>query len=277
MITFNNINFKPIANYTASNIGTISPISNSKKVSFGNTLNEDTFSCQYPYLKKGNPKDFSRENVVAVYCSSGTNGYDYAKELGKRIAESPQLGGVLTGGTVGLMEAVNRGCQEAGGYSIGVSEKSLEKYQPPNEYLDELHSTPNDDEREKFYNKRAAYTVILPGGPGTLKETFDQIVFLLKDKFFKKPEEREEKFQHQVILLETPETKGYWSELFAWMCKYPKQMSFYDKYLANITVATSIDDAMGKLEKGLDYDALKDKSRFNEETGKVVEDEAVKS
>lgn len=233
-------------------------------------------SKEYPYLKKGNPNDFPRERVVAVYCSSAMNGYDSAYELGKKIAESPSLGGVVTGGTIGLMEAVNRGCKESGGYSIGITEKTFEHCQPPNEYLDELHSTSNDFEREKYYNKRAAYTVILPGGPGTLKEGFNKISLLLKSKFFKTPEGSgitDEKFQHQVILLETPETQGFWSGLYDWLCLHPRQMSFYDKYLAHITVAKDVDDAISKLKKGLDYNPMKDKSRFNEETNTLVESE----
>lgn len=240
-------------------------------ISFGGSVSQDSFDKKYPYLAMGNPDNFPKERVVAVYCSSSKSGYDIAYQLGKRIAESKKLGGVLTGGTVGLMEAVNKGCKDASGYSIGVSEKSLEKYQPPNNYLDELHSTPNDYDRENWYNNRAAYTIVMPGGPGTLRETFNKIVFLLKDKFFKQPEEREFKFQHQVILLETPDTKGFWSELYKWMCEFPRYASFYDNYLAHIKVVRSIDEAMTELEKGLDYDPLEDPTRYNKALNAIVE------
>lgn len=230
-------------------------------------------SKEYPYLKKGNPKDFPRERIVAVYCSSAMIGYECAYELGAKIAQSPMLGGVVTGGTVGLMEAVNKGCKEAGGYSIGITEKTFEYLQPPNKYLDELHSTSNDMEREEYYNKRAAYTIVLPGGPGTLKEGFNKISLLLKIKFFKK--QTSEIFQQQVILLETAETQGFWSELYAWMCKYPRKSSFYDKYLAHITVAKNVDEAIIALKKGLDYNPLNDESKFNKETNTLVELELI--
>lgn len=226
-------------------------------------------SKDFPYLKKGNPNNFPRERTVAIYCSSGMTGYECAYELGARIATSPNLGGVVTGGTVGLMEAVNKGCKEAGGYSIGITEKTFEHLQPPNEYLDELHSTSNDMEREDYYNKRAAYTIVLPGGPGTLKEGFNKISLLLKIKFFNK--QTNGRFQQQVILLETPETQGFWSELYAWMCKFPRQTSFYDRYLAHIVVAKTVDEAIKELEKGLDYNPLDDKTRFDKEANTLVE------
>src|SRR4051812_1172995 len=44
--------------------------------------------------------------------------YNQARELGGRLASAGYA--VITGGGPGAMEAVNRGCQEAGGLSVGL-------------------------------------------------------------------------------------------------------------------------------------------------------------
>jgi len=248
----NNINFKSNSTNTY----------NIRNISFTSDKPVDKFDKKNPYLVKGNPDDFSREKAVAVYCSGSKNGYDNAYDLGKIIAESPKLGGVVTGGTIGLMEAVNKGCYEAGGYSIGISEKTLEAKQPPNEYLHEHHSTPDDAARENWYNKRAAYTVVLAGGPGTLKETVNKMVFILKDKFFKKHEPDSDRFQHMLILVEDKNSRGLWKGFYNWMRKSRDMGFFPPEYIPHIKVVSSNKDALKILEKGLDYDPLKDSKQF---------------
>jgi uncharacterized protein (TIGR00730 family) len=251
------LNFPQINNISVKS----NPIStyNTRNISFAADMPVDKFDKKYPYLVKGNPDDFSREKVVSIYCSSDKIGYDNAYDLGKRIAESPKLGGVLTGGTVGLMEAVNKGCYEAGGYSIGVSEKTLEAQQPPNNYLHEHHSAPDSANRENLYNKRSAYTVVLPGGPGTMAETFNKLVYLLKDKFFKEKEPDSDRFQHMVILVDDKDSKGMWKGLYKWLNDYPVKVGYFSKRsLAHIKVVSSNEEAIKMLEKGIDYDPLKD-------------------
>ena len=59
--------------------------------------------------------------AVTVYGSariiSGDPAYERARDIGRRFAEAGFA--VVTGGGPGIMEAANRGCQEAGGLSIG--------------------------------------------------------------------------------------------------------------------------------------------------------------
>ena len=59
--------------------------------------------------------------------------YQLARELGRAMAEADY--GVMTGGGPGIMEAVNRGAQEAGGLSVGCNIR-LPEEQKPNPYLD---------------------------------------------------------------------------------------------------------------------------------------------
>ncbi len=59
--------------------------------------------------------------------------YKLAREMGKRVSD---IGfNVMTGGGPGIMEAANRGAQEAGGNSIGCN-IVLPEEQDPNPYLD---------------------------------------------------------------------------------------------------------------------------------------------
>ena len=59
--------------------------------------------------------------AVTVYGSArieaGDPAYERARDIGRRLADAGFA--VVTGGGPGIMEAANRGCQEAGGLSIG--------------------------------------------------------------------------------------------------------------------------------------------------------------
>jgi uncharacterized protein (TIGR00725 family) len=54
--------------------------------------------------------------------------YAEARELGKLLAERGHT--VLTGGYIGVMEAVSRGAHEAGGHVIGVTCEDIEVWRP---------------------------------------------------------------------------------------------------------------------------------------------------
>src|SRR5574337_198494 len=75
--------------------------------------------------------------AVTVFGSARTRGddpiYDVARRIGGGLAEAGFA--VITGGGPGIMEAANRGCQEAGGYSVGCLIE-LPHEQGSNPYLD---------------------------------------------------------------------------------------------------------------------------------------------
>ena len=54
--------------------------------------------------------------------------YAEAMELGRLLAQHGHT--VLTGGYIGVMEAVSRGAQEAGGHVIGVTCEEIEAWRP---------------------------------------------------------------------------------------------------------------------------------------------------
>jgi hypothetical protein len=100
----------------------------------------------------------------------GEPAYQEAEELGKLLGEAKHT--VLTGGYIGTMEAVSKGCAEAGGYVIGVTCDEIETWRPvqPNKWVQkELRFTTL---RERLFTLIEACdaAMALPGGVGTLAE-----------------------------------------------------------------------------------------------------------
>ncbi len=58
----------------------------------------------------------------------GSPAYAEAIELGRLLAERGHT--VLTGGYIGVMEAVSRGAKDAGGHVIGVTCEDIEDWRP---------------------------------------------------------------------------------------------------------------------------------------------------
>ena len=96
--------------------------------------------------------------------------YSRARELGGRLAKAGFT--VVTGGGPGVMEAANRGAQEAGGMSIGCNIELL-KEQTPNAYLDRWVTFRHFFVRKVMLVKYSYAFVALPGGFGTLDEVFE--------------------------------------------------------------------------------------------------------
>ena len=96
--------------------------------------------------------------------------YAVGREIGAEIARVGFT--VMTGGGPGLMEAANRGAQEAGGRSVGCNiELPLE--QDPNPYMDLFVEFHYFFVRKVMLSKYSYAFVALPGGFGTLDELFE--------------------------------------------------------------------------------------------------------
>ena len=101
--------------------------------------------------------------------------YALGREIGRRVARTGAT--VMTGGGPGIMEAANRGAQEAGGYSVGCNiELPLE--QRPNPYLDRWVSFRYFFVRKVLLVKYSYAFVFLPGGFGTLDELFEAVTLV---------------------------------------------------------------------------------------------------
>lgn len=105
--------------------------------------------------------------------------YVLARNLGRRLAENGFA--VMTGGGPGIMEAANRGCKEAGGFSIGAN-IVLPKEQKPNAYLDKYVEFEHFFVRKVMLVKMSCAFVTMPGGFGTLDEVFETLTLMQTGK-----------------------------------------------------------------------------------------------
>jgi uncharacterized protein (TIGR00730 family) len=142
--------------------------------------------------------------AVTVFGSArfkeGHRYYELARKMGKLLA----LDGftVLTGGGPGLMEAANRGCFEAGGYSVGAN-IALPHEQAPNPFLNKVVTFYYFFVRKIMLVKYSYAYVILPGGFGTLDEMTEALTLIQTGKLYDFP----------VILV----GKDYWKGFTDWV------------------------------------------------------------
>lgn len=109
---------------------------------------------------------------VTVFGGSQPDERDYqqALRLGTLLGAAGYT--VLTGGYIGVMEAVSRGTAEAGGHVIGVTCDEIEAWRKvrPNAWVKEEMRYPTLRLRLNALIDECDAALALPGGPGTLAE-----------------------------------------------------------------------------------------------------------
>ncbi|MCC6721246.1 MAG: TIGR00730 family Rossman fold protein [Bacteroidia bacterium] len=132
----------------------------------------------------------------------GTKYYSLANEIAEMFSRAGL--GVITGGGPGIMEAANKGANEAGGKSVGLN-INLPFEQFPNHYIDydKLIQFKFFFVRKVMFMKYAQGFVVLPGGFGTLDELFEALTLVQTRKVEKFP----------IILV----GKDFWNGLIDWI------------------------------------------------------------
>jgi uncharacterized protein (TIGR00730 family) len=120
---------------------------------------------------------------ISIYGSARAKEGDKAYEDAREIASALALKGcsIITGGGPGVMEAANRGAQEAGGLSVGLNIE-LPFEQKPNPYIDRLITFRYFFVRKVMLVKYSVAFVILPGGFGTMDEFFEALTLIQTHK-----------------------------------------------------------------------------------------------
>ena len=142
--------------------------------------------------------------AVSVFGSARTHPDDPEYAVGERIGAALARAGyaVITGGGPGIMEAVNKGCGEAGGVSVGLGIE-LPFEQHLNDYVDIGLNFRYFFARKTMFVKYAQGFVVLPGGFGTMDELFEALTLVQTGKVTSFP----------VILFGS----AYWGGLVDWL------------------------------------------------------------
>lgn len=113
---------------------------------------------------------------ICVFCGSRPGArpeyMNAAVSLGRALAERG-IGLVYGGASVGTMGAIADAARGAGGEVIGVIPRGLVDRELAHEGLSELHIVDTMHERKARMAELADAFVALPGGTGTLDETFE--------------------------------------------------------------------------------------------------------
>ncbi|TWF76378.1 hypothetical protein FHX44_112268 [Pseudonocardia hierapolitana] len=170
--------------------------------------------------------------AVTVFGSArtGRDHIEYAqgRALGTALAEAGFA--VITGGGPGAMEAANKGCSEAGGFSVGLGIE-LPFEQGLNDWVDLGINFRYFFARKTMFVKYSQAFVCLPGGFGTLDELFEALTLVQTKKVTKFP----------VVLLGTE----YWGGLYDWIANTVLGAGkIGEKDLALLHLTDDVDDAV---------------------------------
>jgi uncharacterized protein (TIGR00730 family) len=142
--------------------------------------------------------------AVTCFGSARTRPEQPMYRLGMQVGAALARRGVavITGGGPGMMEAINRGCLEAGGLSVGCNIE-LPNEQALNDYVEVGIEFRHFFVRKMMFVKYARGFVIFPGGFGTLDELFEAVTLAQTGKI-----------DHFPIVLFGSQ---YWSGLLGWL------------------------------------------------------------
>lgn len=128
--------------------------------------------------------------------------YNMAVDVSKHIAKKGFA--IITGGGPGIMEAANKGAQEANGFSCGLA-VDLPFEADSNRYIDPKYrlSFRYFFVRKVMFIRYAQGYVFLPGGFGTLDELFEALTLIQTKKIKAFP----------IYLM----GKEYWIEMLSWI------------------------------------------------------------
>ena len=180
----------------------------SKNKSWNTTKTSDSWSL-FKIMSEfvhGYEKMDSIGPCVSIFGSARTQPdhtyYTLATAVAAAVAKAGY--GVITGGGPGIMEAANRGAQEADGPSVGLN-IALPFEQSSNPYIDKDKNISFEYFfiRKVMFVKYAQAFVVFPGGFGTLDELFESLTLIQTKKITRLP----------IVLVGTK----FWGGLIDWI------------------------------------------------------------
>ncbi len=168
---------------------------------------------------------------ICIFCSANQqldpDFFAMTEELGRWLAKA---GHTLVYGGVnsGLMECVARAVKQAGGRTVGVIPKIVEKGGRISDYVDVEIMCDNLSDRKQLMEDRSDVFIALPGGIGTMDEVFT-IAAAHTIGYHDKP----------VILYNM---KGFWDDLVAMLDGLQQRGMVRGQWRDYIVVAESLED-----------------------------------
>ena len=173
---------------------------------------------------------------ICVYCGSRYGAQPSYKILARRLGREIAKRGkrlVYGGGHAGLMGVIADAALDSGGEVVGIIPKFLESCEVAHRGLSELHIVENMHERKKMMFDMSDCIVVLPGGIGTLDETFE-ILTWSQLQIHCKP----------VIIIDS---KGFWRPLHN-MLEAIVEAGFADQEIFDLfSFVSTIDDVFAVL------------------------------
>ncbi|HEY6583655.1 MAG TPA: TIGR00730 family Rossman fold protein [Gaiellaceae bacterium] len=160
--------------------------------------------------------------------------YKQAKDVGRRVAEAGFA--VVTGGGPGVMEAANRGAQEAGGLSVGFA-IDLPHEQSSNPYIDIGVTFKHFYARKTMLVKAAEGFIMFPGGFGTLDELFEALTLIQTGKVLNFP----------VVLL----GREHWEGMLGWIQERVLPAGYIDEEDEDLLYVTDDPEEAARIVTGL--------------------------
>ena len=117
---------------------------------------------------------------VCVYCGSSARVNDVYKEAARQLGTGLARAGiqlVYGGGRVGLMGILADAALAAGGRVVGIIPEHIQALEVDHTGLTELVVVGSMHERKRMMVDRSDAFVVLPGGLGTLDETFEVVTW----------------------------------------------------------------------------------------------------
>lgn len=155
-------------------------------------------------LSRPLPRRLPLPATLCVYCGSSTEApaghLALARSLGQLLARNG-IALIYGGGRIGLMGAAAEAAIAAGGKVIGIIPDFLLRREVAHDHLSELVVTDSMHARKRIMAERAEAFCVLPGGLGTLDETFEMLTWAQLGLHAK-----------PIVLLNH---EGYWDPLLA--------------------------------------------------------------
>lgn len=178
----------------------------------------------------------SRVRSVCVYCGSSHGVRPSFDEAATRLGQQLAAAGirlVYGGGAVGLMGVVAQSVLDSGGHVTGIIPDFLDRAEVGKTDLTELIKTETMHDRKAIMAERSDGFVVLPGGLGTLDETFEILTW------------KQLQLHNKPIVLVNVE--GYWDH-FVHLVEHQVREGFVrERYLQFFRVVDTVEEVVPAL------------------------------